>query len=129
MSHNNGFKAWGVTALAWLFPGFGHISLGRITKGLSLGSIVCALFFAGVYMGGHLQNLYNSESGILTKVFWFCNLGNGLLYLIPSYLGIAVQERPMQQYSEYGNVFLVAAGLLNYFLMLDAFDTAVGRKH
>ena len=29
---------------------------------------------------------------------------------------------------EYGNTFLLVAGLLNYLAMLDAFDIAVGRK-
>jgi hypothetical protein len=29
---------------------------------------------------------------------------------------------------EYGNTFLLVAGLLNYLGMLDAFDIAVGRK-
>jgi hypothetical protein len=29
---------------------------------------------------------------------------------------------------EYGNTFLLIAGLLNYLVMLDAFDISVGRK-
>jgi len=29
---------------------------------------------------------------------------------------------------EYGNTFLLVAGLLNYLVMLDAFDIAAGRK-
>jgi len=29
---------------------------------------------------------------------------------------------------EYGNTFLLIAGLLNYLTMLDAFDIAAGRK-
>ena len=121
-------RAWGTTALAWLVPGLGHVSLGLVWQGLLLGAVVWALFFLGVTLGGHLHVVSGADSGILTRIFWFCNLGNGLLFLVSSYAGIAVQERPMLQFSEYGNVFLVAAGLLNYFLMLDAFDTAAGRK-
>jgi hypothetical protein len=29
---------------------------------------------------------------------------------------------------EYGNTFLIAAGLLNYLVIIDAFDVASGRK-
>ena len=29
---------------------------------------------------------------------------------------------------EYGNCFLIVAGLLNFLVVLDAFDVAVGRK-
>jgi hypothetical protein len=29
---------------------------------------------------------------------------------------------------EYGNTFLIVAGLLNFLVMLDAYDIAVGRK-
>lgn len=115
--------------LAWLVPGLGHVSLGLIAQGVLLGAVVWALFFMGVVLGGHLHIVSGADSGILSRIFWFCNLGNGLLFLVSGYAGIAVQESPKEQFSEYGNVFLVAAGLLNYFLMLDAFDTAAGRKH
>jgi hypothetical protein len=29
---------------------------------------------------------------------------------------------------EYGNAFLIVAGLLNFLVILDAFDVAMGRK-
>lgn len=127
-SNGVGLKAWGATALAWLVPGMGHVSLGHVAQGLLLGAVVWALFVLGVVLGGHLHIVTGTDSGILSTIFWLCNLGNGLLFLVSGYAGIAVQERPMLQFSEYGNIFLVAAGLLNYFLMLDAFDTAAGRK-
>jgi hypothetical protein len=127
-SNGIGIRAWGMTVLAWLVPGLGHVSQGLFVQGALLGAVVCALFFTGVVLGGHLHIIAGTDAGILSKIFWFCNLGNGLLFLICGYAGIALQERPMLQFSEYGNVFLVAAGLLNYFLMLDAFDTAAGRK-
>jgi hypothetical protein len=123
-----GLRAWGTAVLAWLVPGLGHVSRGLIGQGLLLGGMVWALFVTGVLLGGHLYTFSGADTGILSKIFWLCDLGNGLLYLISSYAGIALEERPMLQFSEYGNVFLVAAGLLNYFLMLDAFDTAAGRK-
>jgi hypothetical protein len=127
-SNGVGIRAWGTTLLAWLVPGLGHVSQGLFVQGVLLGAVVWALFFTGVVLGGHLHIIAGTDAGILSKIFWFCNLGNGLLFLVSGYAGIALHERPMLQFSEYGNVFLVAAGLLNYFLMLDAFDTAAGRK-
>jgi hypothetical protein len=128
MDSENKLRAWGATIIAWIFPGMGHVVQGRFLQGILLGAVAATLFVLGVSLGGYLQTLSNSETGILARVFWFCNLGNGLLYVVPVYLGVAVQERPMLQYAEYGNIFLVASGLLNYFIMLDAYDTAVGRK-
>src|SRR3712207_3605255 len=116
-SNGGGMKAWGATVLAWLGPGVGDVSQGLFGQGVLLGGVVCALFFMGVALGGHLHVVTGADSGILSKIFWFCNLGNGLLFLVSNFAGIAVQERPMLQFSEYGNIFLVAAGLLNYFLM------------
>ena len=124
----SGLRAYGAAILAWLIPGLGHISLGRVAQGLTLGAMVWGLFFTGVCIGGHLHLLSTLETGILPKIFWFCNIGNGILYVFASFTGIAIQDNPMLQFSDYGNVFLVASGLLNYFLMLDAFDTATGRK-
>lgn len=123
-----GLRAWGTALMAWLVPGLGHLSRGLFGQGILLGGVVWALFLIGVSLGGHLYTFSGADSGILSKIFWLCDLGNGLLCLISSYAGIALEEKPMLQFSEYGNVFLVAAGLLNYFLMLDAFDIAAGRK-
>jgi len=59
------------------------------------------------------------------------NLGAGILYLISYVTGAGFGDDPMQAARasyEYGNTFLLIAGLLNYLGMLDAFDLAVGRK-
>ncbi len=122
------FRALRTAILAWLFPGLGHISLGLVMQGLLLGLMVWGLFFTGAYLGGHLYFLSTLDAGILSRIFWFCNVGNGLLFIVAGYAGVAIQDSPMLQFSEYGNIFLVASGLLNYYLMLDAFDTAAGRK-
>jgi hypothetical protein len=59
------------------------------------------------------------------------NLGSGLLYLASWVLGIGFTDDPTQAARatyEYGNTFLLIAGLLNYLSMLDAFDISAGRK-
>jgi Family of unknown function (DUF6677) len=42
-------------------------------------------------------------------------------------LGAGVGEVTAVTY-EYGNCFLIVAGLLNFLVILDAFDIAMGRK-
>jgi hypothetical protein len=46
-------------------------------------------------------------------------------------LGIGFTDDPVHAARatyEYGNTFLLIAGLLNYLCMLDAFDISAGRK-
>jgi hypothetical protein len=58
------------------------------------------------------------------------NLGSGALYLVSWLLNTGFADDPQQAARatyEYGNTFLLIAGLLNYLTMLDAFDIAAGR--
>ena len=59
------------------------------------------------------------------------NMGSGLLYLICWFMGVGLGDDPAQAARatyEYGTTFLLIAGLLNYLIMLDAFDIAARRK-
>ena len=118
-----------VTAVAgWLVPGLGHIGQGRLVKGLIGGLAIILLFGLGVYMGGHVYSLTDNSEGLLSTLFAFCDMGSGLLYIGSRATGFAVTERPELATSEYGNVFMMVAGLLNFILALDAFDVGAGRK-
>jgi hypothetical protein len=86
------------------------------------------MFGLGVYMGGHLYGLSESNTGLLSYVFALCDLGTGLLYFGARAFGVAVTEQAGVATAEYGNVFLMVAGLLNYLLALDAFDIGARRK-
>jgi hypothetical protein len=99
-----------------------------VWRGLLLGGVVWAMFILGVNLGGHLYGFSESAAGLLAYVFGFCDLGAGLLYFTARILGIAVAEQSQLSTSEYGNVFLMVSGLLNYLLSLDAFDIGVRRK-
>lgn len=124
-----GSRAWVGAILAWLVPGAGHIWQGRLTRGLILGSVIWIMFFAGALLGGHLYSILDASSaGMLSYVFGFCNLGAGLLYVLARSAEIAVKEQANLSTAEYGNVFLMVAGLLNYLLALDAFDIGIRRK-
>lgn len=59
------------------------------------------------------------------------NLGSGVLYIACWLLDMGFVDDLTQAARatyEYGNTFLLIAGLLNYLTMLDAFDIAAGRK-
>lgn len=87
-----------------------------------------SVFLMGAFLGGHIYTFQDSGEGLLSILFGFCNLGSGLLYMFSRMSGFAVNEHPALATSEYGNVFLMAAGLLNFILSLDAFDIGIGRK-
>jgi hypothetical protein len=119
---------------AWAVPGAGHFLQGRWVKGLVVASAVCGMFLIGLLFGGHLFGLNGGgegSSGLLQLPPMIANLGTGLLYLLcwASNTGFSdAAEFARRATFEYGNTFLLAAGLLNYLAMLDAFDIAAGRK-
>ena len=122
-------SAWLAGLLAWFVPGSGHLLLGRVGRGLSLGGIVYLTFGIGLMLGGHLYGLHNAEEvGLLAYVFGFCDLGTGLLYLGCLWANVGLIDQASRATAEYGNIFMMVAGLLNYLLALDAFDLAVRRK-
>jgi hypothetical protein len=122
------FTAWPYAFLALLIPGLGHIALGRFVRGALTGATIWGMFLMGIVLGGHLYGLLDSSEGLLSKVFGFCNLGSGLLYWVSRFMGVGIEEQAYLATSEYGNVFLMVAGLLNYLLALDVFDIRSGRK-
>ena len=125
----SGIQAWLAGWLAWAVPGAGHFYLGHFVRGGLLGGSVLLMYLIGWLLGGHLYGVHNAaETGFLAYIFGFCDLGTGLLYLVSLLANIAVTDQAQLATSEYGDRFLMIAGLLNYLSMLDAFDIGVGRK-
>ena len=125
--------AWMIGAAAWFIPGVGHLLQERWFRAALMGGAVWASFFLGLQMGGHMFDLTASEgsSTLLQVPPMIANLGTGALYIVSWLLGIGFVDDPVQAARatyEYGNTFLLIAGLLNYLTMLDAFDIAAGRK-
>ena len=121
-------SVWLAAVAGWLVPGLGHIGQGRLLKGALGGLGILLLFVLGMALGGHVYSLWDTSEGLLSTLFGFCDLGSGLLYNGSRVLGFAVREQPELATSEYGNVFMMVAGLLNFILALDAFDIGAGRK-
>ena len=125
--------AWTVAVLAWLIPGVGHLLIRRWTRAALMGGSVWLCFFLGMWMGGHMFSLSTGQgsSALLQVPPMIANLGSGALYLVCWLLDIGFADDLVQAARatyEYGNTFLLIAGLLNYLTVLDAFDIATGRK-
>lgn len=121
-------KAWFAGVVGWMIPGAGHLLIGRIARGLLLGAIIWTLFFLGLMQRGRLFGIGDTDTGLLAYVFGFFDLGMGALYFAAIFLGLAGSEQSADPASEYGNVFFMIAGLLNYLISLDVFDIESGRK-
>ena len=112
--------------LAWVFPGLGHVFLGRRGKGLVLMGSILVLFVMGVLMDSRLQ-LHLGLEDPLALLFSAAQMGIGAPYVIARLLGFEAGLVTSPTY-EYGNTFTAVAGLLNILVVLDAYDVAVGRK-
>lgn len=109
----------------WLVPGLSHILLGKWIRGLIFAACVFGMFVLGLSMHGRLFDLMIEEP---LQIFAFiANIGVGLPYLVAQKLDIGAGSMTAVTY-EYGTTYLWVAGLLNYLIVLDAFDIAQGRK-
>ena len=119
-----------VGALAWIFPGAGHLIQGRIKRGAIISAVIWTMFVIAIVSGGaHYPGFDFKDGALLYLLNVFARFGNGLGALV-SFL---IAGTPSPQVAalatfEYGGRFLEVAGLLNYLAVIDAVDIAVGRK-
>lgn len=110
---------------AWAVPGAGHLLLGRRQKGFLFFGALLAMFGLGLLLHGRIFPFNLSEP--LVALAAFANLGLGLPWMIARMVGAGAGTVTAATY-EYGNCFLIVAGLLNFLVILDAFDIGMGRK-
>lgn len=110
---------------AWMVPGAGHFWLGRLQKGTVFLLALTAMFVAGLLLRGRLFPFDFGEP--LVALAALADAGLGLPWLLGRTLGLGGGVVTAVTY-EYGNTFLIVAGLLNFLVVLDAFDIAAGRK-
>ena len=125
-------------AIAWLIPGAGHLVLGKRGRALLFFVTIVGAFALGLALNGHLYwpTVADPASSyfhydLITVLWFFAQIGAGLCYVGSLVLGLGTS--PIAQAAaaptfEYGNTFMFLAGLLNYLVIHDAFDIAVGRK-
>ena len=110
---------------SWAIPGAGHLWLGRRTKGLIFLIALPVMFAIGLAIRGRLFPFDVSEP--LVCLAAVADLGIGAPYFVASALGYGGGAVRAVTY-EYGNAFLIVAGLLNLLVVIDAYDVAMGRK-
>ena len=110
---------------SWIVPGAGHLWLGRRQKGLTFLVALPLMFAIGLALAGRLFPFQLAD--LLVCLESLAELGIGLPYFLASMLGFGAGEVRAVTY-EYGNAFLIVAGLLNLLVVIDAYDVARGRK-
>lgn len=114
-----------IALAAWLVPGAGHFWQGRRQKAVVFAVLVPLMFVVGLWLNGRLFPFELAQP--LVALAAFASLGNGVPYFIAQALGWGDGVVTAASY-EYGNTFLIVAGLLNMLIVLDAYDIALGRK-
>lgn len=113
-----------VCLASWAIPGSGHLCLKR-RKGVVFLVTLPMMFAIGIGLEGRLFPFDVSQP--LVVLMAVAELGVGLPYFVARGLGFGA-GRVVAVTFEYGNAFLIVAGLLNLLVVLDAFDITVGRK-
>ena len=114
-----------VCVAAWAVPGAAHVWLGRRQKGIVFLIALTAMFAIGLMLGGQIFPFeFRDPLGTLAAI---ADFGLGGPCMLAKVLGYGAGEVTVVTH-ESGNTFLIAAGLLNSLVVLDAFDIAMGRK-
>ncbi|OFW05965.1 MAG: hypothetical protein A3I61_06415 [Acidobacteria bacterium RIFCSPLOWO2_02_FULL_68_18] len=83
------------------------------------------MFACGLWLEGRLFPFELTQP--LVALAAFADVGVGVPYFVAAATGRG-GGRAVAATFEYGNAFLIVAGLLNMLVVLDAFDVAQGRK-
>jgi hypothetical protein len=115
----------GLTLAGWLVPGAAHAIVGEFRKALVFFVVLTVMFAFGIVSGGRLFPFVPSDPLLFLAAL--AEWALGLPHLIASFVGAGRGEVVTATY-EYGNTFLIVAGLLNALVVLDACDVSAGRK-
>jgi hypothetical protein len=102
-----------------------HLWLGRRSTGLVFLVALPVMFAIGLAIQGRLFPFDLSEP--LVGLAALADLGIGIPYFLAGALGYGGGQVRAVTY-EYGNAFVIVAGLLNMLVVIDAYDVALGRK-
>lgn len=111
--------------LAWLIPGLGHVYVKRLQRGLAFFVLIVASIWIGCALEGNLARPVQNQP--ISALATLGTIGMGLPYFllrsVINYSGLQLSPT-----FEYGSAFLVTAGLMNWLLVLDAWDISRGKK-
>lgn len=114
-------RAIGLALLAWLIPGAAHFVLGQMSKAVVFAVTLTGMFVIGCVFGGRLFPFDWSEWMVLLPAI--AEWGLAIPRVVAGIGGFGSGEVTSITY-EYGNTFLMTAGLLNALVALNAFDLA-----
>jgi hypothetical protein len=106
-------------------PGAGHLLQGETRRAAIFGVVLLGMFAIGLAVSGRLFAFDTSEPLVFLAAAAQWMLGFPRLVAAMGGWGSGVVTAIGY---EYGNTFLITAGLLNILVTLDAFDRATGRK-
>lgn len=133
-----------VCLFAWIIPGAGHFLVKRPKHGLVFLVLIVFLFFWGLNLGAKIYQYDGTQP--LTFFAMIAQAGMGLPYFLARLIASYAHAHPGSmlvhfaenfRYGngniesvtfEYGNTFAIVAGLLNFLVILDAHDIAIGRR-
>jgi len=112
-------------AVGWLIPGAGHMLQKRWIRGGLLFVSIVTLFLLGLAMQGRI---YKANGGDILDILGFVgDVGAGALYIVT--LAADWGQGAMAfATADYGTKFMIAAGLLNFIAVADAYHIAIGKK-
>lgn len=110
---------------AWLVPGLGHALYGKPRKAIVLLVVLTAMFACGLAFNGRLFPFGGAEP--LVWLAAAAEWGLGLPRLTAAVAGWGTGVVTDVTY-EYGNTFIIIAGMLNLLAVIDVFDIGTGRK-
>ena len=109
---------------ALLIPGLGHVYLRRWRRGLVFFLLIVISLWVGCTLKGNLHQIERNDP--LSILATLGAMGMGVPYFLlrmSNYAGDILSPG-----YEYGTAFLLTAGLMNWLLVLDAWDISRGKK-
>ncbi|HEV8132213.1 MAG TPA: DUF6677 family protein [Acidobacteriota bacterium] len=125
MKLKNPVKTIIACVLAWAVPGLGHLYLKKSFRSAVFFVSFALLFWMGLRQQGKIYSLESLDFFAILK--FFDNLSMGVIYFWARSAGVG-QGNITAFTFEYGNTFLLTAGLLNMLFVVDVFDIAQERK-
>jgi Family of unknown function (DUF6677) len=112
-------------AIGWLIPGAGHLIQKRWIRGLLIMASVATMFVLGMLMEGRV---YKPNGGDILDILGFIgDVGAGGMYIVSRTLELG-HTVVAHATADYGTKFIIAAGLLNFMSVADAYHIAIGTK-
>jgi hypothetical protein len=118
-------KTVAAVVAALLFPGLGHLLIGKWVRAILFTVAILLLFYTGILLEGKLYGLDFEQP--LYNLPFLADASIGIPYFLSVDWGYGAGNMQNQSF-DYGTTFLIVAGLLNLLVAFNVYDIAVGRK-